>query len=157
MVGLTTISAATTEEYITASRRRQFNVSFRWIRTIASFWRTSNCIVQDAAVIIISLKFSNFSFRIGYSHMCFMRRRHILSVNFSRTNKITCYHLFYQSFFLYRSVDDKMSFQEVWRTNLWMKDSFFHEKLERLRFIFYNKEENLVVRWTEEWDGRKYL
>uniref|UniRef100_A0A915PMZ7 DUF1618 domain-containing protein n=1 Tax=Setaria digitata TaxID=48799 RepID=A0A915PMZ7_9BILA len=29
-----------------------------------------------------------------------------------------------------RSVNNEMSFQEVWRTNLWVKDSFFQEKLE---------------------------
>ncbi|CAG9533988.1 unnamed protein product [Cercopithifilaria johnstoni] len=34
------------------------------------------------------------------------------------------------SYKMQRSFDDKMSFQEVWRTNLWVKDSFFHEKLE---------------------------
>uniref|UniRef100_A0A158Q7J6 CST complex subunit CTC1 n=1 Tax=Elaeophora elaphi TaxID=1147741 RepID=A0A158Q7J6_9BILA len=34
------------------------------------------------------------------------------------------------SYKMQRTVDDKMSFQEVWRTNLWVKDSFFHEKLE---------------------------
>ncbi|KAL3993756.1 hypothetical protein ACH3XW_18885 [Acanthocheilonema viteae] len=34
------------------------------------------------------------------------------------------------SYKMQRSIDDKMSFQEVWRTNLWVKDSFFHEKLE---------------------------
>ncbi|OZC07687.1 hypothetical protein X798_05323 [Onchocerca flexuosa] len=34
------------------------------------------------------------------------------------------------SYKMQRSVENKMLFQEVWRTNLWMKDSFFHEKLE---------------------------
>uniref|UniRef100_A0AAF5Q5W3 Uncharacterized protein n=1 Tax=Wuchereria bancrofti TaxID=6293 RepID=A0AAF5Q5W3_WUCBA len=34
------------------------------------------------------------------------------------------------SYKMQRSVNDKMSFQEVWRTNLWVKDSFFHERLE---------------------------
>ncbi|KAM3720022.1 DDB1- and CUL4-associated factor [Dirofilaria immitis] len=34
------------------------------------------------------------------------------------------------SYKMQRSMDDNMSFQEVWRTNLWVKDSFFHEKFE---------------------------
>ncbi|VDK63561.1 unnamed protein product [Onchocerca ochengi] len=34
------------------------------------------------------------------------------------------------SYKMQRSVENKMLFEEVWRTNLWMKDSFFHEKLE---------------------------